>query len=148
MGHCIAGSATYGLSGDGSEILSCHAARIGRNLLRSADPDKLTAGVASFRSEVDHVIRGLDELDVVFDHHDGVAAIDQIAKRFDQLIDVRPMQSSGRLIEQKESSRLALCVFGKKRRQLQTLCFAARKRIGRLPETKVAEADRAERDQT
>ena len=70
----------------------------------------------------------------MFDDHHGVAALDQIAKGLDQLIDIGPMQSGGRLVEEKETSGFRLRMFRQKRRQLQALCLSARKRSGRLPE--------------
>src|SRR2546430_993995 len=54
------------------------------DLLRRSHRDDLAPLVASLGAEVDHPVRRLDELDVVLDHHDGVAAVDELAERADE----------------------------------------------------------------
>ena len=59
-----------------SEVLTCIGDRIFSNLFGSTCGDDRTAAVAAFGSQVDDVVGGLDEIEVMFDHHDRVAAVD------------------------------------------------------------------------
>src|SRR5258708_29217262 len=52
-------------------------ARLGLgDLLRRAARDDLAAAVAAFGAEIDDPVGGLDDLEIVLDHHHGVAALD------------------------------------------------------------------------
>src|SRR4051794_17858038 len=57
------------------EILAGRASLCLRYLLGRALRDDLSTIVPTFGSEIDHVIGGLDHVEVVLDHHDGVATI-------------------------------------------------------------------------
>ena len=48
-----------------------------RHLPRRTGHDHLATFAAPFRSQVDDVVRGLDHIQVVLDHDDGVAGIDE-----------------------------------------------------------------------
>ena len=45
------------------------------DLLRASFRDDLSAGLASFRSEVDHPIGGLDDIQIVFDDDEGIPGV-------------------------------------------------------------------------
>ena len=51
--------------------------RDGCDLLRRPGRDEVAALVAALRAEVDHPVRGLDDVEVVLDDDDGVAALDE-----------------------------------------------------------------------
>src|ERR1051325_509825 len=86
----------------GQEVSSRDASRIRCNLCRRPHRNHFAAAVAPVGTEVDDVIGGLDELDVVLDDEDGVAALDQLAEGGDELLDVAVMQAGGRLVEEEE----------------------------------------------
>ena len=48
-----------------------------RDFFWGADRDDFAACVAGFGTEIDDPIGGLDHLEIVLDHHDGMTAIDQ-----------------------------------------------------------------------
>ncbi len=52
--------------------------------LRGTDADDLAAAVAAFGAEVDQPIGGLDDVEVVLDHDDGITAVYQAGKDFEQ----------------------------------------------------------------
>jgi hypothetical protein len=47
------------------------------NILRCACDDNLTAAGATFRSQINNPVGGLDHIQVVLDHDDGIAVIAQ-----------------------------------------------------------------------
>jgi len=65
----------------GLEELSGVAGGVGDELLRRAFGDDAAAGVAAFGAQVDYLVGGLDEVEVVLDDHGGVAAIDQVVEQ-------------------------------------------------------------------
>ena len=115
------------------------------DLRRRSGGEDLAAAVAAFGAEVDDVVGGFDELDVVLDDDDGVAAVDEIAERLDELgrrrCEWRPVVGSSKRKRRPVSLFDAL---GEERRELEALRFAAGERGGRLAEAEVAEADGAE----
>ena len=70
-----------------------------RNRFRCAAADHLAAAVPTLRTEVNQVIGGLDDIEIVLDDHDRVALFDQLLKYVHQLVHVRNMQSGCRLVE-------------------------------------------------
>jgi hypothetical protein len=61
--------------------------------------DDFAAAVAAFGAEVDDPVGGLDDFEIVLDHHHRVALVDQLVQHFQQLLDVVEMQAGGRLVE-------------------------------------------------
>src|ERR1700679_1691720 len=59
-----------------SEVLAGRASRVGRDLLRRTGRDDLAATVTTTRTQVDDVVRGLEDVEVVLDDDHGVAGID------------------------------------------------------------------------
>src|ERR1700730_8197450 len=70
-----------------------------RDLLGRAGRHHHAATGAAVGTEVDHPVRGLDDVQVVLDHDDGVAALHQPAEHPEELADVLEMQSRGGLVQ-------------------------------------------------
>ncbi len=100
--------------------------RVRRNLLGCAAADDLAARTAAFRAQIDDPVGGLDHIEVVLDHHDGVAFVAQPMQHIEQLCDIVKMQPGRRLIEYVE--RPAGGAFRQLAGQLDALGFAARQR--------------------
>jgi hypothetical protein len=62
----------------------------------------LAAAVAAFGAEVDDPVGGLDDVEIVLDHHDRVALVDQLVQHFQQLGDIVEMQARRRFVEDVE----------------------------------------------
>ena len=75
------------------------------DLFRRARYDNLSASVAAFRAEVDHVVCGLDDIHVVFDGQYRVACVHKSMQTVEQALDIGEVKSRGRLVENVE------CVF-------------------------------------
>ena len=102
---------------------------------RTGRYDRATTG-ATFRTKVDDPVGGANDVEVVFDHQQGVAGIAQPLHAKQQLTDVVKMQAGRRLIEHVESlARSRPLQFGRK---LHALGLAARQRRRWLPELQVA----------
>ncbi len=97
------------------------------------------ATIATFGSEIDEPVCGLDDVEVVLDHQDRVALLDQPGEHGEQSADVLEVQASGRLVEQID--RVAGGAFGQLRGQLDPLRLAAGQRRSRLAEADITEAD-------
>src|SRR3984893_2553041 len=102
----------------------------------------LTAAVAALGSEVDDIVGGLDHVEVVLDHDDGVAGVRQPAEHFEQALDVVEVEPRCGLVEDVERAA------GGPARQflgeLDALRFAARERGRRLAEMNVVQPDVAQ----
>ena len=59
----------------------------------------LAAGVAPLRSQVDHPVGRGDDVELVLDHHDGMAQVGQSMENLEQALDVGEMQARGRLVQ-------------------------------------------------
>ena len=116
---------------------------VARDLLGRALGDDPAAPVAALRTEVDDPVGGLDDVEVVLDDEDRVAAVDQPVEDLEQLLDVGEVEPGRRLVEDVE--RPAGRPPRQLGRQLDPLRLAARQRRRRLAEVDVAEADVVER---
>ena len=84
-----------------------------------------------------------DDVEIVLDHDDGVAKIDQPLQHFEQLGEIVEVQAGRRFIEQvQRAARVGTRQFGG---EFHALGFAAGERGGRLAEREIIEADIAER---
>ena len=99
------------------------AGRVGRDGFRRAHANHLTAASAAFRTHVDDPVGGLDDVQVVFDHHDGVTGVAQVLQHRQQQRNVGEMQAGGGLVQDVE--RASGIAFGQFERQLDALRFAA-----------------------
>src|SRR5690606_28348801 len=77
------------------------------DVIRRPARDDITARVAAFRSEIDHPIGDVDQIEVMLDQYDGVAFIEQLLERAEEPRDVGEMEPGRRLIEQKQRRRRA-----------------------------------------
>ena len=84
-------------------------------------------------------VGGLDDVEVVLDHDDGVAGVAQLVQHLQQQVDVGEVQAGGRLVE--DVQRAAGVALGELERELDALRLAARERGRALAELDVAEAD-------
>src|SRR6186997_1495044 len=84
---------------------SCKGFSAARDGFRSPLRDYPASGRAAFRSQVDDVVRGFDDVEVVLDDHDGVALIDELVEHVEQLVRVGEMEARGRLVEDVERGR-------------------------------------------
>jgi len=98
-----------------------------------ADP---AAAFAAFRADIDDPVGGLDDLQIMLDHHHGVALVDERVQHLEQLAHVFEVQPGGGLVQ--NIQRAAGGAPGKLLRKLDALGFAARKRGGLLAEGDVA----------
>ena len=61
--------------------------------------DHATARTPTLGPEVDHVIGGFDDVQVVLDDYNCVALIDKFVQHVEQLVGVGEVQTGGRLVE-------------------------------------------------
>src|SRR5258708_21976441 len=73
-----------------------------RDLLGRPFGDDLAAGRAAGGTEVDDVVSGLHDVEVVLDDDNGVARIDEAMQDLEELLDVREVETRGRLVEDVE----------------------------------------------
>ena len=71
----------------------------GGDFFRGTGGDHLPAGVAPFGSQVDHVVGGLDYIQMVLDQQHRVTHVDQAVQRFEQALDIGQVQAGGRLVQ-------------------------------------------------
>ena len=113
------------------------------NLFRRSLRDDSPAAHAALGSEVDHIVRSLNHVEIVLDNDNRIAAVHEALQNDEQLVDIRRMQSRRRLVENVKC--LTRAALGQLRRELDALCLAAAKRRGGLSERNVAEPDVRER---
>ena len=100
--------------------------------MRGTGGDDLAARGSAFGSDVDDMVGDLDDVEVVLDDDDGVAALHEFVQHLQQQADIFEMESRRRLVEDIErAARVALRKFA---RQLDALALAARKRGAGLAE--------------
>ncbi len=113
------------------------------DLFRRADGDDLAPAVAALGAEVQQVVGDLDDIQVVLDHNDGVAVLDQLLQHLQQLARILEVQAGRRLVEDVE--RLAGGPFRQLLRQLDPLGLAAGQGGGGLADLDVAQAHALQR---
>ncbi len=111
----------------------------------------------ALRPQIDHPVRRLDHVEVVLDHHQRPPAVDQLAKRHQQLSYIVEMQPGGRLVQDVQHPASAALPALRRarfrsrrrqmRRQLHPLRFPAGKRRRRLPQPHVAQPNLLEHRQ-
>jgi hypothetical protein len=72
-----------------------------------ATGDHLPTPLTAFRSQVDDVIRTLDDFQIVLDHHQRVALFEQPVERAQEFAHSHDVQSGGRL-DENEQARLVI----------------------------------------
>ena len=101
--------------------------------------ETMTAAVAAFGTDIDDVVGGFHHVQIMFDHYNCIALIDQFMQPFQQLAHVLEMQTRCRFVQ--NIKRPARGAFRQFLGQLDALRFAAAERRRRLAELEVAEAD-------
>src|SRR5690606_9865658 len=94
---------------------------------------------AAVRSEVDDPVGGLDDVDVVLDDDQRVAAVDQAVQDVEELARVLEVEAGGGLVE--DVDRLAGAAPAQLGGELHALRLPARQGGRRLADADVAEAD-------
>ena len=113
--------------------------RARRHILRRARYQHLSTTGAAFRPHVDDPVCGLDYVQVVLDHDDGVAGVAQLVQHPQQQFDIGEVQAGGRLVKDVEGS--AGVAFAQLQRQFDALGLAAGQGGGALAQGDVAQAD-------
>ena len=108
------------------------------DLRRRASGDHLPTMPARARTEVNHVVRGGDHVEVMLDDEDGVAKVAQMAQDTDQSLGVALVQTDGRLVEDVE---YAAQLGAKQRRQAQPLRLTSGERRRPAFQRQIASAD-------
>lgn len=90
-------------------------------------------------------VGGADDIGVVFDDDDGMTGVDELMEDAEEPGDVGAVQPGGGFIEQQKGRMAGLAEMAEEPDQLEALGFAAGKRIERLSEREVAEADLQQR---
>src|SRR5262245_33239509 len=116
------------------------------NLRRRAGCHDDAAVFAAFGAQVDQIVRGLDDVEIVLDDEQRVSRFEELPERGEQLRDVIEMQPRGRLVENVEKPFTA--VRRQVRRDLDPLSLTTRQRRSGLSQAEVAEADLVEHVQT
>ena len=116
-----------------------------RELFRRPDGDHAPAGVAAFRTEIDHPVGALHDLQVVLDDERRVAALDQPVEGSEEIPHVVKMESRRRFVEEEERRLLLARRGGDMGGQLETLRLASREGGERLTEPRVVETNGDER---
>src|SRR3984957_17618295 len=115
------------------------AARHRRPLLRSPGGDDVAAAGAAVGAEVDDVVGGLDDVEVVLDDDDAVPAVHERDQAAQQLADVFEVQPGGGLVQDVDGpAGGAALQFGG---ELDPLRFAAGQGGGGLAQADISQAD-------
>lgn len=123
-----------------SSKASCFAGDLFRRPLRN-DP---AAARSAFGAKVDHPISALDDIEIVLDNNNRIAAINKPLKHFQKHVDIGKMQTGRRLVKQvQRPARIALA---KLRGQLDTLGFTAGQRRCRLSKFEITQTNFLEDD--
>src|SRR5262245_7717630 len=91
-------SPSAGPTQEAAQKLACVRCRHGRNLFRRSRGDDLATALATLGAEVDHPVGGLDDVEVVLDDDDGVAAGDEAAEHLEELLHVGEVEARRRLV--------------------------------------------------
>ena len=117
---------------------------------RRAASHQFTASVTALGAEVDQPVAGADHVQVVLDHQQRMAGIEQLAQCAHQLGDVIKVQAGGGLIKHEQAApprrRLPAGAagfggLGQKAGELESLRLTARQRGHRLPQLHVLQPD-------
>ena len=94
-----------------------------RYCFRGAFHNNFSTARTAFRSEIDDVVGGLDDVRVVLDHQHRIAQFDESVQDVEQTLDVGEVEAGGGLVEQIEGS--ARTAPGEFLRKLDALGLAA-----------------------
>ena len=105
----------------------------GGNLFWRAGYDDFAASVAAFGAEVNDVVGGFDDIQVMFDQQHGMACVYETVQRFQQPFNISQVQARGRFVEDVDRVFRALQL-AEFRGDFDALGFAAGKRCRGLAE--------------
>ena len=117
-----------------------------RNFRRRALGDDPAARLAPFGAEVDHPVRVRDDVEVVLDHEDRAAGVDEPREHAREARHIRHVKAHGRLVKNVERAlrappeRAVRADLRKLRDELDALRLASGERGRGLPEREVPEA--------
>src|SRR5262245_50108050 len=106
----------------------------------------LAALLAALGAEVDHVVGGLDDVEMMLDHEHAGPAVHESVEDAEQPLHVVQMQARGRLVEDVE--HVAAGSGGQLGGDLQALRLPSRQGGGRLAQAEIAETDVLEHAQS
>ena len=114
-----------------------------RDFFRRARCDDFAALFAAFRAEVDDPVGAFDDLEIVLDHDDRIARLDQALEQPDEQRDIVEMQAGGRFVEDEKIAAFAVLELPVRQvpDEFQPLGFAAGKGVQRLAEPQITESD-------
>lgn len=69
------------------------------HFLRRSARNHGSAAVSALRSDINNIVRRLDDIQIVFDDNDGISALGQAVQNLHQFVDIRKMKSRRRLVE-------------------------------------------------
>ena len=90
------------------------------DVCRGASNQDLTSSAASFRTEIDDMVGGLNNVEIVLDDDDGMAGIDQTVQAVEEFLSIGEMEARGRFVEDVDDVASAL-QFAQQRGQLNAL---------------------------
>ena len=64
-----------------------------------AGGDELTTVFPCFGTEIEEPVRGFDDVEVVLDDQQGVTGIDEFLENGEEVLDIREMETGGRLVQ-------------------------------------------------
>ena len=121
------------------------ALRAGADLFGCAAGDDPAALVAAARAHIHDIVGAADEVEVVLDHEDGRAAVDEALKDGQQRLHVERVQADGGLVEDEDSVALAASHFAG---ELEPLRLAAGETGSGFAQGEVAQAQIMQRAQS
>lgn len=71
-------------------------------------PDEVAAGISALGSELDDVVGGGDDVGVMLDDDDGVAAVEEGTEGGEEFLDVVEVEAGGGLVEDEEDGLVGL----------------------------------------
>lgn len=89
------------------------------HLVRRTRYQNLTTFFSALRTNINQIIRHLDDIEVMFDDQDRISSLNQFIQHVKKQTDILEMQSRSRLIQDVE--RMSRVSFGKFRREFDTL---------------------------
>ena len=90
---------------------------------RRSRSDDGTAAAAPFGTEVDEVVRRLDDVQVVLNNDNSIAAVDEELQNIHEVVNILAVQARRRFIQDIKGP--ARAAFGQFRRQLDALRFTS-----------------------
>ena len=109
------------------------------HVVRRTLGDDPAAPYPALGADVDDMVGDLDDVEVMFDDDDRIAAVDKLVQHLQKQPDVLEMEPRGGLVEDVE--RAARIAFGEFRSQFDALAFTSGQRGTGLSERQVSQSD-------